>query len=179
MTNIFLIRHFRTDWNATSRLQGRRDIALSETLSREEQARLLENKVILKQIDIECTLVSPLLRTQQTAQLHQAGEFQIWPDLIELDFGRFEGRTRADMDREFPGMWKNNPDQLSLGEDFGQFVQRVKGVAEKIARLEYNNVVIFGHGAWARCFHCICNNRDPREMNHLTIENGSLWKLKC
>jgi broad specificity phosphatase PhoE len=89
MTTLALLRHAPTEWNAGKRLQGRADIALSES------ARTTLGRQALP-VDVADfrVLVSPLARARETAQLLGLTPV-IEPRLIEMHWGRFEGRTIA------------------------------------------------------------------------------------
>lgn len=88
-----LIRHGPTEWNAAGLLQGRTDVALSAA-GRQAVAdwRLPETLATWP------ICASPLIRAQQTASLLSAGRpVSIEPDLIEMNFGAWEGQRLADL----------------------------------------------------------------------------------
>jgi len=94
MTTLALLRHAPTDWNAARRLQGRADIGLSAA----SRAALATRRLPAELSGFRC-LVSPLLRAQETARLlGRTAEIDL--RLIEMDWGRYEGRTIADLRRE-------------------------------------------------------------------------------
>lgn len=94
MTTLALLRHAPTEWNAARRLQGRADIALSAA----GRAALATRRLPADTAGFRC-LVSPLLRTQETARLlGRSGEIE--PRLIEMDWGRYEGHRIHDLRRE-------------------------------------------------------------------------------
>lgn len=94
MTRLALLRHAPTEWNAARRLQGRADIPLSAAARATLAARRLPDDVT----GFRC-LASPLARTRETAALlGQSAEID--RRLIEMDWGRYEGRTIPDLRRE-------------------------------------------------------------------------------
>jgi len=94
MTTLALLRHAPTEWNAARRLQGRADIALSAAGKATLAARRLPEAVA----GFRC-LASPLSRTRETAMLLGLNpEFD--PRLIEMDWGRYEGRAIAELRSE-------------------------------------------------------------------------------
>lgn len=94
MTILALLRHAPTEWNASRRLQGRADISLSAAARASLAARRLPGEVA----GFRC-LVSPLIRTRETAiLLGQTAEIDA--RLVEMDWGRCEGRTIADLRQE-------------------------------------------------------------------------------
>lgn len=90
MTQIALIRHGATAWNAEGRIQGRADIGLSPEGIAELQA--LSPPAILANAS---WLASPLRRTRQTAALLHPEPASSEPRLIETDWGAWEGLTTA------------------------------------------------------------------------------------
>ena len=143
--NVYLLRHGRTAWTEQHRYQGRRDIPLSP-----------EGEAELRRADFAPAVVwvSPLSRARRTAELLFPGaEQQVEPDLVEMDFGAFEGRSYKDMedDRAYRawvdgGCWGRCPG----GEDWAAFSARVCGAAERLmedglARKE-NCLTVVAHG---------------------------------
>ena len=94
MTTLALLRHAPTEWNAARRLQGRADISLSAAGRTSLTARRLPAPLS----EFRC-LASPLRRTQETAALLGLTP-EIDPRLIEMDWGRYEGRRIDELRRE-------------------------------------------------------------------------------
>ena len=92
MKHILLIRHGATAGNLQRRYVGRTDEPLCEQgIAQAERLRELGWTV-------DCLFVSPALRTRQTAQIVFPGMQQIIvEDLIETDFGKFEGKTADEL----------------------------------------------------------------------------------
>ena len=93
MTQIALIRHGPTDWNAEHRLQGRTDRPLSE----EGRAEVSGWRVpdVYKSFE---WVSSPLSRAQQTAEILSLTVARLEPAIIEMDWGAWEGHTRTELD---------------------------------------------------------------------------------
>ncbi|MEZ5865722.1 MAG: histidine phosphatase family protein [Geminicoccaceae bacterium] len=92
---LIVLRHGRTAWNLEGRLQGRADIGLDPIGMRE----VGEWRCPGYWRDLPCW-VSPLRRARQTADLLGRDVVQIAPELIEMDWGSFEGRRLADLRAE-------------------------------------------------------------------------------
>jgi len=93
--NIYLVRHGETAWSVTGQHTGRTDLTL--TSHGEEQARGLEPR--LKGLRFEHVLSSPLRRALRTCELAGfADRATLDSDLLEWDYGEYEGRTLADSD---------------------------------------------------------------------------------
>ncbi|AQA10625.1 hypothetical protein GCM10009548_38170 [Streptomyces malaysiensis subsp. malaysiensis] len=101
MTDFVLVRHGETVWHAENRYAGRTDVPLTEL--GHEQAAALGAWAAGRRLD--AVLSSPLSRARLTAG-PAAAALGLTPRvderLYELDFGRGEGLTRAEMRERFP-----------------------------------------------------------------------------
>ena len=88
---VVCVRHLPTVWNRQNRFQGRADISIcKENLELEGTVKAARAELATYRFDM--IYASPLLRTQQTAQVMGYGDkLAILEDLIEFDFGRWEG----------------------------------------------------------------------------------------
>jgi len=91
-----VVRHGATEWSVEKRLQGRKDIPLSEAGRQQVECWQLP----LEWRRAVC-LTSPLARAQETAQLLGFSNAQIDDRLIETDWGEFEGERLDCLRREF------------------------------------------------------------------------------
>jgi len=94
VTRLLALRHAVTDWNAEGRLQGRADRTLSP--AGRAAAALWRLPAFAADWPVLC---SPLKRAHQTALLMRLRP-TVAQALIEMDWGRWEGRTLADLRRE-------------------------------------------------------------------------------
>ncbi len=94
MLSIVLLRHGKTEGNLLGRYNGRTDEPLcAEGIDGAEKARHFP--------EISLVYASPLQRTQQTAKIcFPNAEIITIPDLREMDFGDFEGRTADEMEHD-------------------------------------------------------------------------------
>ncbi len=83
---ILFLRHGITAWNVQKKLQGRSDIALAEA----GKTQVLSWHI---PTDIVQWYVSPLLRARQTSELLGLNPVLICSDLIEMDWGNWEGQS--------------------------------------------------------------------------------------
>ena len=94
MIRLALLRHGATAWNATGVLQGRSDVWLSPAGRAEVAGWRLPDGMASWSWQ-----TSPLARCRETAALlrasHPGPPAAIEPRLIEMDFGRWEGRSLA------------------------------------------------------------------------------------
>ncbi len=101
---VLLLRHGETEWSASGRHTGRTDIPL--TAHGEAQAKLLRPRVAGR--DIGLVLSSPLQRARRTAELAGLTNIEIDPDLMEWDYGGYEGLTSAQIRESHAGwiLWR-------------------------------------------------------------------------
>ena len=100
LTEVYLARHGETAWSLSGQHTGRTDIPLTER--GEENARKLRWR--LEGITFTEVLVSPLQRARRTCELAGfAAVANVIPDLVEWDYGDYEGRRTAEIRGERPG----------------------------------------------------------------------------
>ena len=87
-----MIRHGPTDWTADKRLQGRTDIPLSEA-----GTAMVKTWQVPTDIRSRRWVCSPLVRTQQTAELLSGDMVEIEPRIIEMNYGEWEGQRLPDL----------------------------------------------------------------------------------
>jgi broad specificity phosphatase PhoE len=138
---IWLFRHGETEWSLTGQHTGRTDVPLTEVGRQRAEAlgrHLAGHKFAL-------VLSSPLVRALDTCRLAGYGD-QVQPtdDLLEWDYGAYEGRRTADIQKERPGwlLWK---DGVPGGETAEQVGARARRVIERAAAAD-GDVALFAHG---------------------------------
>ena len=90
MIDVVMIRHAVTAWNEAGRIQGRADIPLCE-----RGRRALVGKRLPERFDVYRAHSSPLARAVETAVLLGLGTPVLDRRLVEMDWGEWEGGTRA------------------------------------------------------------------------------------
>jgi len=109
---IYLIRHGETAWTISGQHTGRSDIPL--TAGGERDAQELSDRV--GGMTFAYVLTSPLQRAQRTGELAGLGaRAEADADLMESDYGAYEGRRTADILAERPG-WRLFEDGCPGGE---------------------------------------------------------------
>src|ERR1700731_4810193 len=118
LPKIYLARDGQTEWSQTGQHTGLTDIPL--TPQGEENARRLGERLAKIKEPIQLVLTSPLQRARRTAELAGFGDRAVVnPDLCEWDYGKYEGRTTADILRERPD-WQLFRDGVPRGETLDQ-----------------------------------------------------------
>src|SRR5207237_10909944 len=97
---IYLARHGETAWTVTGQPTGLSDIPLTER--GERNARRLGER--LKGLTFARVLTSPLQRARRTCELAGFGKVaEVDPDLVEWHYGRYAGRTSAELLKDNQG----------------------------------------------------------------------------
>ncbi|MET0586207.1 MAG: histidine phosphatase family protein [Candidatus Binatia bacterium] len=142
---VYLLRHGETEWSLNGRHTGVTDIPLTE--NGRIAARLL--KPILAKVTFTLVLTSPLQRARETCELAGLGQFaNVEPDLIEWNYGEYEGLTTEQIRSTRPG-WSVFRDGCPGGESPEQVGARADRVITKV-RTAAGNVALFGHGHFTR-----------------------------
>ena len=143
---VFLVRHGETEWSITRQHTGRTDIPL--TAEGRRQAERLGARLGRERFAF--VLVSPLKRALETARLagfaigEKDGGAEVEPDLVEWDYGDYDGLTAADIRRERPG-WTPWEGGYPGGETLGDLAARADRVLARIRSVD-GDVALFAHG---------------------------------
>jgi broad specificity phosphatase PhoE len=139
--SLYLIRHGETEWSLDRRHTGRTDIPL--TTNGESEARELGK--YLRDIQFSHVLTSPLKRAQQTCALVGLDQVpEIEPDLVEWDYGDYEGKQSVNIRKERPD-WNVFRDGCPHGEMPSQICDRADRLFARLRTLE-GNIALFSHG---------------------------------
>jgi broad specificity phosphatase PhoE len=142
---IYLARHGETEWSLTGKHTGRSDIPL--TSRGEANACQLAQR--LARLSFAQVFTSPLSRARRTCEL--AG-FQaqavVDPELVEWDYGEYEGRRTADIRLERPD-WYLFRDGCPGGETLNAVGERADRVIGRL-RAAPGDVLLFSHGHFLR-----------------------------
>ena len=141
---LILVRHGRTEANASGRLLGRTDPPL-DPLGEQQAARLGR---VLADRPVELLVSSPLLRTRQTALGLGLGlEVTVDERWVELDYGELDGRRLSEVPAETWHRWRTDPTFAPPGgESMGALAERVEQACEAwLARSVDRDVVVVSH----------------------------------
>ena len=141
LPRLFLARHGDTAWTDSGQHTGRTDLALNE--AGEARARQIGEK--LRRYQFASVFTSPLQRASKTCELAGFGDVaQVDPDLVEWDYGRFEGMRTRDILKERPD-WELYRDGCPGGESPGDVAARADRFIARVLRIE-GDVVAFSSG---------------------------------
>jgi len=139
--NIYLFRHGETEWSLDGRHTGVTDIPLTD--KGRMVARLLQP--LLASETFALVLTSPLQRARETCALAGLGQIaKIEPDLIEWNYGEYEGLKTEQIRLTRPG-WSVFRDGCPGGESVGQVAARADRVLT-LVRASKGDVALFAHG---------------------------------
>ena len=143
--DVWLIRHGETEWSRSGRHTGRTDLPLTD--AGREAARAVAPA--LADVPFGAVLTSPLQRARETCALAGlADRAEPVDDLLEWDYGDYEGRTTADIRGGRPG-WTLWRDGCPGGETAADVGARADRVLTRL-RAETGPVAVFGHGHMLR-----------------------------
>ena len=112
---VAFVRHGSTAWNEQRRMQGRRDIPLSESGKAEVRTWRLPAGLAFPVAGAVPWHSSPLRRAIETAQILSGAPPREEPALIEMDWGDWEGYGLDELRRRFGETFARNED---AGLDF-------------------------------------------------------------
>ena len=145
LPQIYLARHGNTAWTVTGQHTGLTDLPL--TPSGECNARRLGER--LKGMTFAKVFTSPLQRAARTCELAGFGAMaEIDPDLVEWNYGQYEGLRSDEIFRQRPG-WQLFRDGAPGGESPEQIGARADRVVERVRAVQ-GNVLIFSSGHFIR-----------------------------
>lgn len=137
---LWLVRHGETEWSASGRHTSRTDIPL--TAAGEAAAEKLRDELSGTVFDL--VLTSPRERSRRTAELAGFPDAHVDEDLVEWDYGDYEGITTAEIREQVPG-WTVWTAPCPGGETADQVGRRLDRVVAKV-RAHGGRVLVFGHG---------------------------------
>ena len=144
---VYLIRHGETEWSLSGRHTGITDIPLTENGRR--AAKRLETA--LTKETFTAVLTSPLERARKTSELAGfGGRAEIEFDLMEWNYGEYEGLTSKQIREKVPG-WILFRDGCPGGESPEQIGARVDRVIARVRAVD-GRVALFAHGHIFRVF---------------------------
>ncbi len=144
---IIVLRHGQTDWSRSGRHTGLTDLPLLP--EGEDQARALRGR--LGSRDFAEVWVSPLQRAGRTAELAGLAPTGADPELVEVDYGGYEGRTTAEISAALGRTWSIWADGTVPGETPGESLEQVGARVDRVldrarARLDDGDVALVAHG---------------------------------
>jgi broad specificity phosphatase PhoE len=151
LPKLYLARHGDTPWTDSHQHTGRTDLPLNER--GEEHARQLGER--LRRFSFVHVFSSPLQRASKTCELAGFGVgAEVDPDLIEWDYGRFEGKLTSEVLKEWPG-WElyrdgcpggESPEDLAMRAD--RFIARVHSINGDVLAFSSGHIIRMIAARW-------------------------------
>ena len=166
---VYLARHGETAWTISGQHTGVTDLPL--TPRGEVEARQLGER--LEGLAFAGVLTSPLQRAVRTCELAGFGSAaQVEPDLLEWNYGAYEGLTSADIHAERPD-WQLFRDGCPGGESPSQVGTRADRVVRR-ARAMGGDVLLFSSGHFLRVFAARWLGLEPEAGRYFLLGTASL-----
>lgn len=169
LPRVYLVRHGETAWTLTGQHTGRTDLPLTER--GEQQARGLEEG--LSALTFDRIFSSPLQRARRTAALAMPhARVEEDDDLMEWDYGAYEGKRTAEIEVERPG-WRLLDDGSPGGETLGAVGARADRVIGRL-RAHGGNALLFAHRELLRILAARWIGLPPIEGRRLLLATASV-----
>ena len=169
---VCLARHGQTAWTVSHQHTGVTDMPL--TAAGETEAVRLGERLAGR--TFAAVFTGPLRRATRTCQLAGFGSSAVVePDLMEWNYGAYEGRTTAEIRAERPG-WDLFRDGCPDGETPGQVAARADRIIERVRAIP-GNTVIFSSGHFLRMFAARWLGLEPGAGRYFVLGTASLSEL--
>jgi broad specificity phosphatase PhoE len=166
---VYLARHGETAWTVSHQHTGLTDLPL--TPQGEDEARRLGQR--LQGLTFAAVRTSPLKRAVRTCELAGFGAAaDIDPDLVEWNYGAYEGRTSADIHAERPG-WELFRDGVPGGESPEQIGARADRAIRRLRAID-GNTLVFSSGHFLRVFAARWLGLEPGAGRYFFLGTASL-----
>jgi broad specificity phosphatase PhoE len=178
MGEIVVLRHGQTEWSLSGQHTSTTDLPLLP--EGEEQARRLAG--VFRDRVFAAVWVSPRLRARRTAELAGLTPTGTDEDLVELDYGGYEGRTTAAISEELGRPWSIWVDGTIAGDTPGESLSdvgvRVDRVLERARPLLADgDVMLVAHGHVLRILTARWLGLEPAAGALLALPAGSFGVL--
>jgi probable phosphoglycerate mutase len=169
---VVLVRHGETDWSKSGRHTGRTDVPL--TPEGRHQAERLKGQLAGRSFSL--VLTSPLSRARDTCALAGLGDrAESCNDLLEWDYGSYEGVTTEEIRRARPG-WTVFSEGVPGGETAEQVGARVDRVIARV-RTSPGDAALFAHAHVLRVLAARWLGLAPEGGRYFALAPGSVSVL--
>jgi len=168
---LWLVRHGETEWSKNGRHTSTTDLPLTpegERIAAELRTRLAGNTFSL-------VLTSPRQRARRTAVLAGFDDAVVDEDLVEWNYGDYEGVTTAEIRKTVPG-WTIWSHPVPNGEKPAEVAARLDRVNRRAAAVD-GDVLIFGHSHALRGLTARWLELDVTEGRHFVLGTATVSVL--
>ena len=169
---VYLARHGETAWSLSGQHTGLTDLPLTER--GERNARRLEER--LRGVTFAKVFTSPLQRAMRTCELAGFGSVaEIDRDLLEWNYGEYEGRLTADIHRERSD-WQLFRDGCPGGESPNEVGTRADRVVKRVRAVQ-GDVLVFSSAHFLRVFAARWLGLDAAFGRYFVLSTASVSAL--
>lgn len=171
---IILVRHGQTEWSKLGQHTGRTDIGLTERGRNE--ATLVGPT--LQGWEFAHVHSSPLSRALDTAKLATRGrDIHVDDNLMEWDYGPYEGRTNEEIQQDEPG-WSKWSSPIEGGESaYDVGVRADQAIEGLVAAAQDGPVLVFAHGHFIAIFIARWLGFDAAAGKRFIIQTATVSQL--
>jgi probable phosphoglycerate mutase len=169
---VYLARHGETAWSLTGQHTGLTDLPLTER--GERNARALGERLV--GMNFAKVLTSPLQRAVRTCDLAGFGaEAEVDRDLLEWDYGQYEGRRTSEIHADHPG-WQLFRDGCPGGESPEQVGARADSILSRVQAVGAD-VLLFSSGHFLRVLASRWLGLEPAAGRYFLLNTATLSAL--
>lgn len=173
---LYLLRHGETEWSKSGRHTGRTDIPLTP----DGRRRAAQVAPLLTAVTFGLVLCSPLSRARDTAELAGLTPDGFDDELLEWDYGVYEGRTTTDIraERNDPD-WVIWDDPIPQGERPDDVGVRASAVLARVRPVIEGgrNVMLVAHGHFLRMLTATYLGLPPVDGRMFALDAGGVSVL--
>ena len=171
MSSLFVVRHGATEWSRNGRHTSTTDLPLLPDGEAEASALA----PVLATYSFAAVLTSPMQRARRTAALAGFPDAVVDDDLMEWNYGAYEGLTRAQITERDPAwtIWHGpTPD----GESPAQVSSRLDRLIRRVRSIE-GDVLVFSHGHTSRALAARWLGATPQLGRSLQLDTATISRL--
>ncbi len=174
-SELWIVRHGETEWSRDGKHTSTTDLDLTEEGADVARglARRLDEAVGTEGFDL--VLSSPRLRAVRTAELAGFADVETTEDLVEWDYGDYEGLTTPEIRETVPG-WTVWSHACPGGEDAAQVATRLDRVVERV-RDRGGRAIVFSHGHASRVLAARWLGLEATDGRHFVLGTATLSTL--
>lgn len=167
---VYIFRHGATLWTQSKQHTSVTDIPLVKEGVKE--AKHLRKFITKNDLQFSHILCSPLQRAQQTAKLAGFDQVLLDEDLLEWNYGDYEGKTTKEIQQTDPD-WTIFQKDPPNGETQQQIEKRVDRLILRVQSLEGNCIALFSSGHISRAIGARWLQMPVSFGQHLSLSTAS------
>jgi alpha-ribazole phosphatase len=174
---LILIRHTRCDI-AEGTCYGRLDVPLAQTSADDIAHTLAQTPrvgLIFSSPSRRCHELALALAKRDTCSIRPL------PDLMELNFGEWEGKRWSEVPRELSDPWAEDPWHLAppSGESESDLWTRVQRAATELQNAATPRIAVVSHGGPLRLLQCLLTGTPVEQRWSRSIAWGGVVRIEC